>query len=163
MTTVLRDAQSTRLQVSASDAERARFWAGRKAAFPAAGRAAPAYYCMDGTIPRRRVGEMLGRIRVLEDRFQLRCPNVFHAGDGNLHPLILFDDGDPADSNDRRSGPSPTTAAASPRGPLHHHYRVRRPSVHLSAQDVRTRRCASGPPAQPALEGFVNGAAHWRR
>jgi glycolate oxidase len=72
-----------------------RFWAGRKNAFPAAGRAAPAYYCMDGTIPRRRLGEMLTAIRDMERRYGLRCPNVFHAGDGNLHPLILFDDGDP--------------------------------------------------------------------
>jgi glycolate oxidase len=92
---VLRDARATRIQVSNSEAERLRFWAGRKNAFPAAGRASPAYYCMDGTIPRKRLGEMLRAIQALEGKYGLRCPNVFHAGDGNLHPLILFDDGDP--------------------------------------------------------------------
>jgi glycolate oxidase len=92
---VLRDARATRIQVSGNEAERLRFWAGRKNAFPAAGRASPAYYCMDGTIPRKRLGEMLRAIQALEGKYGLRCPNVFHAGDGNLHPLILFDDGDP--------------------------------------------------------------------
>jgi glycolate oxidase len=95
MCAVLREARATRIQVSNSEAERSRFWAGRKNAFPAAGRAAPAYYCMDGTIPRKRLGEMLRAIQALEGKYALRCPNVFHAGDGNLHPLILFDDGDP--------------------------------------------------------------------
>jgi glycolate oxidase len=97
MLDVLRDAKATRLQVSANEAERQRFWAGRKNAFPAAGRAAPAYYCTDGTIPRRHIGRMLKSIQEMERRFGLACPNVFHAGDGNLHPLVLFDDGD-ADS-----------------------------------------------------------------
>jgi glycolate oxidase len=95
MCAVLREARATRMQVSNSEAERLRFWAGRKNAFPAAGRASPAYYCMDGTIPRKRLGEMLRAIQSLESKYALRCPNVFHAGDGNLHPLILFDDGDP--------------------------------------------------------------------
>ena len=95
MCAVLREARATRIQVSNSEAERLRFWAGRKNAFPAAGRASPAYYCMDGTIPRKRLGEMLRAIQALEAKYALRCPNVFHAGDGNLHPLILFDDGDP--------------------------------------------------------------------
>jgi glycolate oxidase len=95
MSDVLRAAGATRVQVSATEAERLRFWAGRKNAFPAAGRAAPAYYCMDGTIPRRHLGAMLKAIQAMESRYALRCPNVFHAGDGNLHPLILFDDGDP--------------------------------------------------------------------
>jgi glycolate oxidase len=95
MCAVLRDARATRIQVSNDEAERLRFWAGRKNAFPAAGRASPAYYCMDGTIPRKRLGEMLRAIQALEKKYGLRCPNVFHAGDGNLHPLILFDDGDP--------------------------------------------------------------------
>jgi len=81
--------------VSGSEAERLRFWAGRKNAFPAAGRASPAYYCMDGTIPRKHLGAMLKAIATMEVKYGLRCPNVFHAGDGNLHPLILFDDGDP--------------------------------------------------------------------
>jgi glycolate oxidase len=95
MSEVLQAARATRLRVSADEAERQRFWAGRKNAFPAAGRAAPAYYCMDGTIPRRHLGEMLLAIQRMEREFGLRCPNVFHAGDGNLHPLILFDDSDP--------------------------------------------------------------------
>jgi len=95
MSEVLRAAHATRLQVSAHEAERQRFWAGRKNAFPAAGRAAPAYYCTDGTIPRKHLGAMLKSIQAMERQFGLRCPNVFHAGDGNLHPLILFDDCDP--------------------------------------------------------------------
>jgi glycolate oxidase len=95
MCAVLRAARATRIQVSNDEVERLRFWAGRKNAFPAAGRASPAYYCMDGTIPRKRLGEMLRAIQALEGKYGLRCPNVFHAGDGNLHPLILFDDGDP--------------------------------------------------------------------
>jgi glycolate oxidase len=95
MSDVLRAAGATRLQVSADESERLRFWAGRKNAFPAAGRASPAYYCMDGTIPRRHLGRMLTSIQAMETTYGLRCPNVFHAGDGNLHPLILFDDGDP--------------------------------------------------------------------
>ena len=95
MSEVLHAAHATRLQASASEAERLRFWAGRKNAFPAAGRAAPAYYCTDGTIPRRHIGRMLRSIQAMERRFGLACPNVFHAGDGNLHPLILFDDADP--------------------------------------------------------------------
>ncbi|MCC7485579.1 MAG: FAD-binding protein [Burkholderiales bacterium] len=78
-------------QVSRDDAERLRFWAGRKAAFAAAGSISPDYYCMDGTIPRRRLGEVLRRIAELERKYGLRCANVFHAGDGNLHPLILYD------------------------------------------------------------------------
>mgnify|MGYP001183763474 CR=1 FL=1 len=95
MLRVLEGARATRLQVSADETERQRFWAGRKNAFPAAGRAAPAYYCTDGTIPRRHIGRMLKSIQQMELRFGLGCPNVFHAGDGNLHPLVLFDDADP--------------------------------------------------------------------
>jgi glycolate oxidase len=95
MSEVLRAARATRIQVSTSEAERLRFWAGRKNAFPAAGRASPAYYCMDATIPRKRLGEMLKSIQAMELKYRMRCPNVFHAGDGNLHPLILFDDADP--------------------------------------------------------------------
>ena len=91
MCRVLEDSGATELRVSRDEAERLRFWAGRKAAFPAAGRISPDYYCMDGTIPRKRVGEMLAAIAQMEGRYGLRCMNVFHAGDGNLHPLILFD------------------------------------------------------------------------
>jgi len=91
---VLESAGATRLTVSQSEAERLRFWSGRKAAFPAVGRISPDYYCMDGTIPRARLGEVLRFIGELEGKYGLRCPNVFHAGDGNLHPLILFDAND---------------------------------------------------------------------
>jgi glycolate oxidase len=96
MSEVLREAGATGLRVSATEAERQRFWAGRKNAFPAAGRVSPDYYCMDGTIPRRRLGEMLRAIQQMEAKYDMRCPNVFHAGDGNLHPLILFDANDPS-------------------------------------------------------------------
>jgi len=89
--TLLARAGATRMTVSRDEAERLRFWSGRKAAFPAVGRISPDYYCMDGTIPRKRLGEVLTFIAALEKKYGLRCPNVFHAGDGNLHPLILFD------------------------------------------------------------------------
>jgi len=88
-------AGATRLTVSCDEAERLKFWSGRKAAFPAMGRISPDYYCMDGTIPRKRLGEVLNFIGAMEKKYGLRCPNVFHAGDGNLHPLILFDANDP--------------------------------------------------------------------
>ncbi len=91
MKDVLSRSGATQLRVSESEAERIRFWAGRKAAFPAVGRISPDYYCMDGTIPKKRLGEMLGFIAEMEQKYGLRCPNVFHAGDGNLHPLILYD------------------------------------------------------------------------
>ena len=92
---VLQGAGATRMTVSRDEAERLRFWAGRKAAFPAMGRISPDYYCMDGTIPRKRLGEVLTFIAEMERKYGLRCPNVFHAGDGNLHPLILFDASNP--------------------------------------------------------------------
>jgi len=91
MQAVLAAAGATRMKVSGDEAERLRFWSGRKAAFPAVGRISPDYYCMDGTIPRKRLGEVLNFIGAMERKYGLRCPNVFHAGDGNLHPLILFD------------------------------------------------------------------------
>jgi glycolate oxidase len=94
MKEVLGSAGATRLTVSRDEAERLRFWSGRKAAFPAVGRISPDYYCMDGTIPKKRLGEVLNFIGALEKKYGLRCPNVFHAGDGNLHPLILFDAND---------------------------------------------------------------------
>jgi glycolate dehydrogenase FAD-linked subunit len=91
---VLARAGATRMSVSRDEAERLRFWSGRKSAFPAVGRISPDYYCMDGTIPRKRLGEVLRFIGAMEKKYGLRCPNVFHAGDGNLHPLILFDAND---------------------------------------------------------------------
>ena len=91
MKAVLERSGATRMTVSHDEAERLKFWSGRKAAFPAMGRISPDYYCMDGTIPRKRLGEVLTFIAAMEEKYALRCPNVFHAGDGNLHPLILFD------------------------------------------------------------------------
>jgi glycolate oxidase len=85
------------LRVSQSEEERERFWAGRKAAFPAVGRISPDYYCMDGTIPRGRLPEVLSRMAELSKQYGLRVANVFHAGDGNLHPLILYDANEPGE------------------------------------------------------------------
>jgi glycolate oxidase len=82
---------------SANEAERLAFWSGRKAAFPAVGRIAPDYFCMDGTIPRARLAEVLGRIGGLSQHYGLGVANVFHAGDGNLHPLILYDANQPGE------------------------------------------------------------------
>ena len=95
MEAVLGGAGAKRLTISQNETERALYWAGRKNAFPCAGRVSPDYYCMDGTIPRKRLGDMLKAIQAMEVKYGLRCPNVFHAGDGNLHPLILFDANDP--------------------------------------------------------------------
>ncbi|SOE48853.1 FAD-linked oxidase C-terminal domain-containing protein [Orrella dioscoreae] len=95
MEAVFASVGATRMQVSTTEAERLRFWAGRKNAFPAAGRVSPDYYCMDGTIPRRHLARVLSAIQQMEDEYGLRCANVFHAGDGNLHPLILFDSNKP--------------------------------------------------------------------
>ena len=88
---------ATTCRVSRSEEERLLFWAGRKAAFPAVGRLSPDYYCMDGTIPRRRLGDVLARIKQMEALHGLRVANVFHAGDGNLHPLILYDANQPGE------------------------------------------------------------------
>ena len=91
MSAVLSASGATAIAVSQSEQERLRFWSGRKNAFPAAGRISPDYYCMDGTIPRKRLAEVLIGIAKMEEKYGLRCANVFHAGDGNLHPLIMFD------------------------------------------------------------------------
>jgi glycolate oxidase len=88
---------STSCRISTSEAERNLFWAGRKAAFPAVGRISPDYLCMDGTIPRGKLPLALARIRDLSEKYGLRCANVFHAGDGNLHPLILYDANQPGE------------------------------------------------------------------
>ena len=97
VTEVLTRAGAGNISVSQSEAERLRFWAGRKAAFPAVGRITPDYYCMDGTIPRKRLAEMLSAIAGMEKKYGLRCANVFHAGDGNLHPLIMYDAAKPGE------------------------------------------------------------------
>ena len=94
-TAVLAASGATRFGTSRDEAERLRFWSGRKTAFPASGSLSPDYLCMDSTIPRKRLAEMLLAIRAMESTYGLACVNVFHAGDGNLHPLILFDASDP--------------------------------------------------------------------
>jgi glycolate oxidase len=94
---IAKDCRSTTLRVSRTEDERVLFWAGRKAAFPAVGRISPDYYCMDGTIPRARLPQVLKRIRELSEHYGLRVANVFHAGDGNLHPLILYDANKPGE------------------------------------------------------------------
>jgi glycolate oxidase len=88
---IARDNQASSVRISQTESERQAFWAGRKAAFPAVGRISPDYYCMDGTIPRKALPRVLARMRELSDEHGLRVANVFHAGDGNLHPLILYD------------------------------------------------------------------------
>ena len=95
MSEVLRAAGATAIAVSRDEAERLRFWSGRKNAFSASGRISPDYMCMDSTIPRKRLADILQAIQAMEKKYNLRCANVFHAGDGNLHPLILFDANDP--------------------------------------------------------------------
>ena len=95
MAAVLQDHGASAIAVSNSESERLKFWSGRKNAFPASGRISPDYMCMDSTIPRKRLADMLLAIQQMEKKYQLRCANVFHAGDGNLHPLILFDANEP--------------------------------------------------------------------
>ncbi len=97
MEAVMARCGATSFRTSCDEPERLKLWAGRKAAFPAVGRITPDYYCMDGTIPRRHVGDVLKQIAAFSTEFGLPCANVFHAGDGNLHPLIFFDANKPGD------------------------------------------------------------------
>ena len=94
---IMKDAGASSIKISQSEEERLLFWAGRKSAFPAVGRISPDYLCMDGTIPRRRLPDMMIRMASLSQKYGLRVANVFHAGDGNLHPLILFDANEPGE------------------------------------------------------------------
>jgi glycolate oxidase len=94
MTEVLKAAGATQIRVSRDEEERLKLWAGRKSAFPAVGRILPDYFCLDGTIPRRQLANVLQRIGEMQETFNLQCANVFHAGDGNLHPLVMFDAND---------------------------------------------------------------------
>jgi glycolate oxidase len=94
MLDVLTGCGATRMEVSKDEAQRLKFWSGRKNAFPASGRISPDYMCMDSTIPRKRLADILIAIQQMETKYRLKCCNVFHAGDGNLHPLILFDAND---------------------------------------------------------------------
>jgi glycolate dehydrogenase FAD-linked subunit len=93
--TIARNNNCQSIRISQNESERLSFWAGRKAAFPAVGRISPDYLCMDGTIPRRCLPEVLNEMQTLSEKYGLRVANVFHAGDGNLHPLILFDANNP--------------------------------------------------------------------
>jgi glycolate oxidase len=95
MLDVLSGCGATRMEVSKDEKQRLTFWSGRKNAFPASGRISPDYMCMDSTIPRKRLADILLAIQQMEIKYGLKCCNVFHAGDGNLHPLILFDANDP--------------------------------------------------------------------
>ena len=95
MTAVLRGCGATAISISDNEDERLKFWSGRKNAFPASGRISPDYMCLDSTIPRKRLADILLAIQQMEIKYNLRCCNVFHAGDGNLHPLVLFDANDP--------------------------------------------------------------------
>ncbi|MGE5097874.1 MAG: FAD-linked oxidase C-terminal domain-containing protein [Betaproteobacteria bacterium] len=97
MSEVMRASGATDIRVSDSEAERLKFWSGRKAAFPAVGRISPDYYCIDGSIPRGALARVLKRTEELSAAYGLRCANVFHAGDGNLHPLILYDANNPGE------------------------------------------------------------------
>jgi len=94
---VLKDSGASHIRISASEQERELFWKGRKAAFPAAGRISPDYYCMDGTIPRSHLPDVLDKMQDMSEKYGLRVANVFHAGDGNLHPLILYDANKPGE------------------------------------------------------------------
>lgn len=94
---IMQQSGAINISTSQTEAERLSFWAGRKAAFPAAGRVSPDYYCMDGTIPRKHLADVLQGIEHLSQQYGLRCMNVFHAGDGNLHPLILYDANQPGE------------------------------------------------------------------
>ncbi len=91
---IVKKAGATEIRVAQNDAERTKFWMGRKSAFPAVGRVLPDYLCMDGTIPRKKLAFVLQKISDFSNEFNLQCANVFHAGDGNLHPLIMFDASD---------------------------------------------------------------------
>ncbi len=92
-----KDPGAVHMKISQSEEERMTFWSGRKAAFPAVGRLSPDYICMDGTIPRGKLAEVLKKMAVMSKKYELRVANVFHAGDGNLHPLILFDANNPGE------------------------------------------------------------------
>ncbi len=95
---IAREHHAASIRISGDDAERLAFWSGRKAAFPAVGRISPDYYCMDGTIPRGRLAQVLTGIGALSERYGLGVANVFHAGDGNLHPLVLYDANKPGET-----------------------------------------------------------------
>ena len=113
MEAVLAASGATQLTVSADEAQRLKFWSGRKNAFPATGRMSPDYMCMDSTIPRKRLADILIAIEAMEIKYRLRCANVFHAGDGNLHPLILFDANEPDQLHRCRGCSAPRSSSSA--------------------------------------------------
>ena len=137
---LMRAQQATEVRASRDEADRERMWLGRKAAFPAVGRLAPDYYCMDGTIPRARLAEVLRAIEKLSEQFGLAVANVFHAGDGNLHPLILYDANAPGELDTRREDGWRNTRAVRRRR-RHRHRRTRR-GCREARRDVRSIRGA---------------------
>ena len=146
---IAKSCRAVNCKVSNSEEERLLFWAGRKAAFPAVGRISPDYYCMDGTIPRARLPQVLKRMRELSEHYGLRVANVFHAGDGNLHPLILYDANKPGELEKtrrvRRGNPE-----AMRRGGRGAHWRARRRrrKARPDAGDVFGSRSQSAATAQ---------------
>jgi glycolate oxidase len=98
VSTIFKELGATEIRISQSEAERALLWKGRKSAFPAVGRISADYYCMDGTIPRGKLAHVLTEMEKMSQQYGLSVANVFHAGDGNLHPLILFDSNRPGDT-----------------------------------------------------------------
>jgi glycolate oxidase len=161
MIAVMRASGATDVRCLGSEAERLRFWSGRKAAFPAVGRISPDYYCIDGSIPRAALSRVLARIGELSRHYALRCANVFHAGDGNLHPLILYDANVPGEL-ERTEAFAARHPRAVHRGGRHDHRRARRghredqPDVHAVP--------ARGARAVPRRQGGVRpeGAAESR-
>ena len=122
---VLTESGATEIRVSKDEAQRLLFWSGRKAAFPAVGRISPDYYCIDGTIPRAALPRVLRAIAAWSKEFGLACANVFHAGDGNLHPLILFDANKPGEA-EKTIEFGDRILAPVHRGRRHDHRRARR-------------------------------------
>ena len=144
---------ATHLKESVDDEERLKFWAGRKNAFPAVGRISPDYICMDGTIPRNQIAHVLRRMTELSDRHGLKVANVFHAGDGNLHPLILFDGNNPGELERcrgvRRRHPAPVRRG---RRRAHGRARGRRREARPHAGNVQRGRptAAAAPQMRPS-------------
>ncbi len=143
MQSVLIGHGATRIEVSENEAQRLKFWSGRKNAFPASGRISPDYMCMDSTIPRKRLADILIAIAQMEKKYGLRCCNVFHAGDGNLHPLILFDANDPINSTAANNSAPTSSKPASP-------WAARSPVSTASASKSSTPCACSSAPANAA-------------
>ena len=146
ITRVLAAAGATGIRVSKDERERLLLWSGRKAAFPAVGRITPDYYCIDGTIPRRALAHVLRQIEALSQQYKLRCANVFHAGDGNLHPLILYDANVAERSASAPKPSAPRSWSCASR------WAARSPASTASAsRSCRRCACSSGRPSSSAF------------